>query len=168
MTVQDLREEKTMTFHHDPQDPAAGTSAQEDEATAPPQRVGDPRALFAARMLAAAALAVSAFIHAQVAVHYGLSGPLLGTGQLFAAQALLSSALAVAMLTRDSRVWLVAVVLSVAGLTSIFASVYFPLPSVGPLPAIDEPVWLMNKAVSAFAEASVIVLWLVRQIAPSK
>ena len=64
--------------------------------------------------------------------------------------------------------WLVAVVLSVGGLVAILASVYFPVPSVGPLPALNEPVWLVNKAICALAELTVISLWLIRQIAPPK
>jgi hypothetical protein len=127
---------------------------------------GDPRALLVARLLAAAALLVTAFIHARLAADVGLGGSLFGRGHLFAAQAVLSLVLAVAMLTRDNRIWLVALVLSVAGLGAILASVYFPVPAIGPFPAINEPVWLMNKAVCAFAEASVITLWLVRAIAP--
>jgi hypothetical protein len=129
---------------------------------------GDRRALLVARLLAAAALLVTAFIHARLAADVGLGGPLFGRGHLFAAQAVLSLVLALAMLTRDNRIWLVALVLSVAGLGAILASVYFPVPAIGPFPAINEPVWLMNKAVCAFAEASVITLWLVRAIAPPR
>ena len=93
---------------------------------------------------------------------------MFGRGHLFAAQAVLSAALAVGMLTRNNRVWLVALVLSVAGLTAILASVYLPIPAIGPFPAINEPVWLLNKAICALAEASVITLWIIRQIAPPK
>jgi hypothetical protein len=70
------------------------------------------------------------------------------------------------LFSRNSRVWLFAVVLSGAGLLGILASVYFPVASVGPFPAIDEPTWLLTKAVCALAELTVIVLWAIRQIAP--
>jgi hypothetical protein len=70
------------------------------------------------------------------------------------------------MFTRSTRVWLFAVVLSGAGLLGILASVYFPVASVGPFPAIDEPTWLLTKAACALAELTVIALWLVRRIAP--
>jgi hypothetical protein len=126
------------------------------------------KALLGARLLAAAALLVSAFIHAKMAVHLGLGGPALARGHLFAAQAAISAILAAAMLSRNNRVWLVAAVLSAGGLGAILASVYFPLPAVGPLPAINEPAWLLNKAIAALAELSVISLWLIRQIAPPK
>lgn len=137
------------------------------QAALPRARGGDPLALLAARVLAAAALAVSAYIHGKLAIEFGTGGPLLAQEHLFAVQAVLSVVVAVAMLTRDNRrVWHLAVVLSVGGLGAILASVYFPIPAFGPLPAIDEPVWFLSKVVCAFSEAAVIMLWLVRQIAP--
>lgn len=159
------------TVHHDPTESIAISPAQEaapstTQAAAAPQRAGDPRALLIARLLAAAALMLSAFIHGKLALDLGIGGPLVGQGQLFGAQAALSSALAVAMLTHDNRIWLVAVVLSVVGLGLLLASVYFPIPAVGPFPEINEPVWLMTMAVAAFAQAAVPTLWLIRQIAP--
>jgi hypothetical protein len=136
------------------------------ESAPPMRRGGDPLALLAARVFAAAALLVTAFVHARLAAQLGVRGPLIGQGQLFAAQAAASAIVAVALLTRGRRVWLVAVVLSVAGLGAILASVYFPVPAIGPLPAINEPIWFMTKVVCVFAEAAVVALWLVRQIAP--
>jgi hypothetical protein len=173
VTVSPDRIEAAPTVHHDLEETAASTSAQErepstNEAALPGRDGGDPRALLVARLLAAAALMVTAVIHAKLAADLGLGGPLFGRGHLFGAQAVLTAVLAVAMLTRDNRIWLVALVLSVAGLGAILASVYFPVPAIGPFPAINEPVWLLNKAVCAFAEASVIILWLVRQISPPK
>ena len=123
-------------------------------------------ALLIVRLLASTALMVSAFIHGTLAIQLGVGGPLISQGQLFTAQAALSAALALAMLTRDDRIWLVAVVLSVVGLGAVLASVYSPIPAIGPFPEIHEPVWLMTMLVSAFAQAAVPALWLVRQIAP--
>lgn len=143
------------------------TTATADSADEEPQGpTGDPRALLAARLLAAAALVVSAYVHTKLAVNLGMGGPLLALGHLFAVQAVLSVVLVVALIARDNRVWLAAVVLSAAGLVAILASVYFPVPAIGPFPAINEPTWLLSKAFAAFAEITVIVLWLVRQIAP--
>jgi len=58
-------------------------------------------------------------------------------------------------------------VFSAAGLIAILASVYFPITAVGPFPAINEPTWLLTKAISALAELTVITLWAIRQIAPT-
>lgn len=137
-----------------------------DEPVAPEAPTGDPRALLAARLLASFALLVSAFIHAKLAIQLGVGGSLISQGQLFAGTALISVILAMALLTSNKRVWLLAVVLSVSGLGAILASVYSTLPSVGPLPSINEQEWFLTKVIAAFAEASVPVLWLIRQIAP--
>lgn len=132
-----------------------------------PVRGGDPRALLASRLLASAAMLVSAVIHGRLAfTQDSVSGGLLSQSHLFAAQAALSVVLAGALLTKNNRAWLVAVVLSVAGLGAILSSVYFPLPAVGPLPAIDEPTWLLSKAICALTELSVVALFFIRAIAP--
>jgi len=165
-------EQPTLSVHDDAKGPAAGTSVQEGEPSTSPATesehyAGDPRALLAVRLLAAAALLVTALIHARLAFQLGLGGAPLGRGQLFFIQAVFSAVIAMAMFTRDSRVWLFAVTLSGAGLLGILASVYFPITAVGPFPAIDEPTWLLTKAISALAELTVIALWAIRQIAPS-
>jgi hypothetical protein len=132
----------------------ADTSTAEEEsstsrATQSEHASGDPRALLAARLLAAAALLVT-----------------LGQGQLFFMQAVASAIIAMAMILREGLAWIFAVVLSGAGLVAILASVYFPITAVGPFPAINEPTWLLSKAISALAELTVIALWIIRQIAP--
>ena len=137
--------------HHDQQRPASGTPIQGREPSTSPTTdsehlTGDPRALLALRLLAAAALLVTALIHARLAFQLGLGGAPLGRGQLFFIQAVFSAVIATAMFTRNNRVWLLAVVFSAAGLIAILASVYFPIAAVGPFPAIDEPTWLLTKA----------------------
>jgi 4-amino-4-deoxy-L-arabinose transferase-like glycosyltransferase len=87
-------------------------------------------------------------------------------GPLFLLNSLASATLALAFSSRNNRVWPFALVLSGAGLLGILASVYFPIASVGPFPAIDEPTWLLTKAVCALAELTVIALWAIRRIAP--
>jgi hypothetical protein len=75
---------------------------------------------------------------------------LLSQGQPFAAQATISAILAGALLTRNNRVWLFAVVLSLSELVGVLVSVYLLVPAL-PLPAIDEQVWFMTKIVAACA-----------------
>jgi hypothetical protein len=172
MSRPELREDTVLTVDDRPVVDHTTTSSDDSapelvEDAGTPVRGGDRRALLAARLLASAAMLVSAFIHGRLAFTQDSSGgALLSQSHLFAAQAALSVVVAGALLTKDNRAWLVAVVLSVAGLGAILASVYFPLPSVGPLPAINEPTWLLSKAICATTELSVIVLWLIRQIAP--
>jgi hypothetical protein len=178
MTTQHTAKDQTMTIpdprHHPTanppprsEQPTPATSAATSAATQPGQVTGDPRALLAARLIAAAALLVTALIHARLAFQLGLGGAPLGRGQLFFIQAVFSAAIAAAMFTRNNRVWLLAVVFSGAGLIAILASVYFPITAVGPFPAINEPTWLLTKAISALAELTVITLWAIRQIAPT-
>jgi hypothetical protein len=170
------REQPAPVTHNDQQRLTASTPIQGREpstspATSPATEAGhvagDPRALLALRLLAAAALLVTALIHARLAFQLGLGGAPLGRGQLFFIQAVFSAVIAAAMFTRNNRVWLLAVVFSAAGLIAILASVYFPITAVGPFPAIDEPTWLLTKAICALAELTVIALWAIRQIAPS-
>ena len=165
-------EQPAPVAHNDQQRPAAGTPIQAGEPATSPTTdsehlTGDPRALLAVRLLAAAALLVTALIHARLAFQLGLGGAPLGRGQLFFIQAVFSAVIATAMFTRNSRAWLLAVVFSAAGLIAILASVYFPITAVGPFPAINEPTWLLTKAISALAELTVITLWAIRQIAPT-
>ena len=166
------REQAAASVRYSTGDLAASTGLHgpESQASQTPESgysAGDPRVLLASRLLAAGALAASALIHARLAFGLGVGGMPLGTGQLFLLNAIASAVLAVGMFTRSSRVWLFAVVLSGAGLLGILASVYFPVASVGPFPAIDEPTWLLTKAACALAELTVIALWLVRRIAPA-
>jgi len=165
------REEPDLNVQHDAQDLTNRTWPQEgqliSQSTESEHVAGDPRALRAVRLLTAGALLVTALIHARLAFQLGVGGLPIGRGQLFFINGLVSAILAIAMLGHSSRVWLFAVVLSGSGLLGILASVYFPIPSVGPFPAIDEPTWLLTKAICALAELTVIALWLIRQIAPA-
>lgn len=172
VAVRPDREDPDLSVRYDAQELVARTWLQEGEPSAnraaeSEHFAGDPHALFAVRLLAAGALLATALIHAKLAFQLGVGGMPLGRGQLFFLNALASAILAFAMFSRNSRVWLFAVVLSGAGLLGILASVYFPVTSVGPFPAIDEPTWLLTKAICALAELTVIALWLIRRIAPA-
>ena len=165
MTTERIGREKAMNVSDVRSRSAQGQEAS-DQARESEHVAGDPRALLAVRLLAAAALLVTALIHARLALQLGMGESPLGRGQLFLAQAAVSAIIAMAMFSRNSRVWLFAVVLSAAGLLGILASVYFPIPSVGPFPPIDDPSWLLTKATVALADVTVIALWVIRQIAP--
>jgi hypothetical protein len=160
MTVTNVRKEPGVTLSPDREEPSTGQATESEHVA------GDPRALLALRVLAAFALLVTAVIHARLAFQLGMGASPHGGGRLFFLQAVISAILAMAMFTSSRRVWLFAVVLSGAGLLGILASVYFPIPSFGPFPAIDEPTWLLTKATCALAELTVIALWVIRQIAP--
>lgn len=132
----------------------------------PPPAAGDPRALLAARVLAAVALLAAAGLHVRGALTLGLGGPLLAQSHLLLLAAVPAALVGLLLLARDSRWWPVAVLLAALDLAAILASVYLPLPAVGPFPGLEEPVWLLTKAVSAMADLTVVVLWGIRRVAP--
>jgi ABC-type Fe3+-siderophore transport system permease subunit len=128
---------------------------------------GDPTTLFAIRLLAAGALVVAAYLHVSLALQQGLMDKPISLAQLFMVQAAMMTAVAALLLFRPgNRIWQVAVLLALGSAAALLASVYFPLPAVGPFPAIDEPVWYSEKVLSLVAELAVPVLWLIRRIAP--
>ena len=78
----------------------------------------------------------------------------IGAGNLFRIQAVLAMVVAVWVLWRGSRASLVAAL--VVGLSAVVAVViyhYVDIPGWGPLPAMYEPIWYLEKALSAGFEA---------------
>jgi hypothetical protein len=146
--------------------PAAAMDPAEEFAGPDTPDGGDPRALVAARLLAAVALLATAGIQLWTAVGLGLGGPLLAQSHLLVLAAVPSAAVGLLLLGRDGRLWLVAVALSLLSLVAILLSVYLPVPGAGPFPGLDEPEWLLSKAICALADLTVVLLWLIRQIAP--
>lgn len=126
---------------------------------------GDPRAVTATRVVAALALLTSAALHVRGALTLGLGSP-TAHGTLVLMVAVPAALVGLLLLGRDGRLWRAAVTLAAVDLAAILASVYLPLSAVGPLPALAEPVWLLTKAASALADLTVILAWLIRQVAP--
>jgi hypothetical protein len=105
------------------------------------------------RFLAAGALLVSAYVHADLA-----SPPYYAAGQLtlaalFGVQAAAAVA-AVWLLVRGARWALVAAaVVGFASLLALVSSVYVRVPAFGPFPVLYEPYWYAPKVVAAVAAA---------------
>lgn len=128
---------------------------------------GDQTTLFAIRILAVVALLTAAYLHIALALEGGLTDVPVSMAQLFMVQSVMMLVVAGLLLFRpDNRIWLVAVLLALGSAMPLLASVYFPLPAIGPFPPIDEPVWYTEKMLSLAAELAVPVLWLIRRIAP--
>ena len=112
------------------------------------------RASPALRGVAAVALAVSAYIHIDLA-----AGPVVADGQvtlagLFIGQAIAAALVAVWVLVRGSRLsWLATGGVGLASLAALVVTVYVLVPSFGPLPAVYEPFWYAEKVVAAGAAA---------------
>ena len=149
------------------QDFGRGTGSQVTHAAARPQPAGNPSTLLALRGLAALALTVSAYLHFMLAIENGLEGALFTMPQLFIGQACVAALAAGLLLVGDREwLWLPAVAVAIGSTIPILASVYFPLPAIGPLPPINEPIWYGEKILSALVGATVPVLYMIRRIAP--
>jgi hypothetical protein len=136
--------------------------------TAAPGRLGGyPGTLLALRVLAALALATSAYLHVTLALETGLGGTPFTLPQLFVGQAAACIAATLMLAVGDRELfWLAALAVGIGSTVPLLASVYFPLPAIGPMPPINEPVWYGEKILSLAVGASVPLLWLIRRIAP--
>jgi hypothetical protein len=103
------------------------------------------------RVLVAVALAVSGWIHLDLAASFDAVGRTVTLGALFRAQGVVALAGAAwLLLARRSAVpELVALLVGLASLAAIGLSFFVRLPAVGPLPEIYEPVWYGEKTASA-------------------
>ena len=120
-------------------------------------------------VLTAAWLAVTAYVHADLASSYDLvkQGGTLSQGELFRTEAGVASLAALLVLIAGIRqprwsrlAWLFA---SVSGLGSFVAVLLYRYDHVGKvlfLPDMYEPVWFHEKTVSAVADAGAFVVGL--------
>lgn len=113
------------------------------------------RAGLAFRGLIALALVVDAVVHLHLASGYQLSAPSgMGAGNLFRLEALVAIAAALFVLARGSRTsYAVALLVASSALAAVLLYRYVNVPAFGPLPAMYEPVWFLEKSLSAAAEA---------------
>ncbi|PRZ43985.1 hypothetical protein CLV47_101109 [Antricoccus suffuscus] len=140
----------------------ADTASQLHRAGRRPHRRPRRIARLAARGIGTGLLVVSAYTHAHLASQYDV-GPAITLGQLFIAQAIVTSLVAVWLLLRDSTAaWAVATVVMVASAAAVLLSVVTKLPAIGPFPSIYEPVWFTEKIASAASEVAFVVLALGR------
>jgi hypothetical protein len=147
------------------------TAVHPEEGVAPaasPARPGGHAAtLLTLRLLSALALVASSYLHVKLALESGLGGEPFTMPQLFMAQAVAAATAGGLLLVRDRELfWLPALAVAIGSTVPILASVYFPLPAIGPMPPINEPIWYGEKILSLAVAATVPVLWLIRRIAP--
>ena len=106
------------------------------------------------RWLTAVALAVSAYLHWDLAASpYYADGQVTLSG-LFLAQAVVAVVVAVWVAVRaETLAVLAALAVAAASLLALVLSVYVRLPSFGPFPVLYEPVWYGEKVAAAVAAA---------------
>lgn len=112
----------------------------------------------AARVVAAAALAVDAYYHAKLADQYDLVSKSVSEGDLFRVEAGLASLAALLLLIwhrlpSEIFAWLVAA----GGLAAVLVYRYIDVGTLGPLPNMYEPVWFQDKRLSALSQAIALV-----------
>ncbi|WUD70432.1 hypothetical protein OG937_01230 [Streptomyces sp. NBC_00510] len=105
--------------------------------------------------MTAAALAVDAYVHADLAGPYDVVGRQISQGTLFRLEAAVASlaALLVLLFGRRRLVWMFAFLVSVSALGAVLLYGYVNVGALGPLPNMYEPYWGPKRTGSAIAEA---------------
>lgn len=109
--------------------------------------------LRAARIVAAAGLAVDSYIHLNLASTYTEAGGLVNEGVLFRAEAAVAL-LAAAVVTGRRGCFLAGFAVAVSALAVMLVSRYVDLEVIGPFPDLYDPVWFPEKLLAAFAEGA--------------
>jgi hypothetical protein len=117
---------------------------------------------WALRLIAAAALAIDAFVHADLVDMYApyarfQSG--ISQAHLFQIEAGVASLAALLILLVANRLtWAFVFVVSASALAAIMISRYYDIGAVGPIPDMYEPAWYGEKVLAAVAEAVAVVV----------
>lgn len=111
-----------------------------------------------ARVIAAAGLAVDAYVHAKLAGQYDAVSASISQGNLFRLEAGLAALAALLVLIWrhlivDAFAWLVAA----GGLAALMVYRYIDVGAFGPFPDMYEPVWSYDKKLAAIVQAVTIV-----------
>jgi hypothetical protein len=115
------------------------------------------------RLLAVAGLAVSAWIHLDLAHLYKGLGDTITQADLFYAQAAVAAVVALWLLVTGMRTaWWAAALVGAGSFAAVMLYRYVDVGAIGPIPNMHDASWLPSpdKAVSAIAEAAVVVVWL--------
>lgn len=118
----------------------------------------------ALRLVAVAALGISAYVHIHLAPRYAYPGSGINGDQLFYLQGSLAALVGLVLLVTGNRwVWAAAAGLALASFAAVMLYRYVDVGALGPLPNMNDPTWQPSpdKLLSAIAEALVPVLWLV-------
>lgn len=116
----------------------------------------------ALRVLAAAALGVSAYVHLHLAHRYGYPGTISGE-TVFRVQGITAAVIAVALLATGNKwVWMAAALIGLASFAAVMLYRYVDVGAIGPLPNMNDATWkpTPDKPLSAVAEILVPLLWL--------
>jgi len=110
--------------------------------------------IWALRLAVAAGLVVDAVVHLRLAPEYQFAYPQgIGGGNLFRIEAAFALIAALGVLVWGNRLtYAFASLVAVSALATVVITRYVELPSIGPVPAMYEPLWYFEKTLSAVAE----------------
>lgn len=110
-------------------------------------------AFLTARITVTAGLAVSAYVHLDLAPIYAEGGGLVNEGVLFRAEAVVALLSAITVAVTGRRVcYLAGFAIAVSALAVMLVSRYVDLGAIGPFPDLYDPVWFPEKLLATFAE----------------
>ena len=114
----------------------------------------------ALRVLTAAALFIDAGVHIHLAPGYQAGNAAgIGQGNLFLLESAAAVLAALYVLLRGSRAaYAAAFIVALSAFAAVVLYRYVNIPAFGPFPAMYEPVWFLEKSVSAVAEAAGAIL----------
>ena len=143
-------------MHENPATSTASLSGANTDTTQRARRTDVMTAvLWLLRVVTAAALAVDAYIHADLAPSYDFTHASISQGTLFRAEAAAASLAALLLIVAGRRplVWAFAFLVAAAGIAAVLLYRYVDVGAFGPFPNMYEPVWYAEKSRSAIAEA---------------
>ncbi|WP_332759952.1 hypothetical protein [Pseudarthrobacter sp.] len=110
----------------------------------------------ALRVLTALALFIDAGVHIYLAPGYQAASPGgIGQGNLFYLESAAAVLAALWVLFRGSRAsFALALVVALSAFVAVVLYRYVDIPAFGPFPAMYEPVWFLEKSLSAVAEGA--------------
>lgn len=116
------------------------------------------------RLLTAAALGVSAYVHLHLAHLYSTLGSTITQADLFYAQGVIAIVVGVWLLATGMRLaWVAAALVGAASFGAVMLYRYVDVGAIGPIPNMYDASWLPSpdKALSAVAEAAVVIFALI-------
>ena len=120
----------------------------------------DTRRRLTLRVMTAAALAVDAYVHADLATRFdgnaGSGG--ISQGTLFRAEAVAASLAALLVLFHGRRITAAfALIIAASAFAAVMLTRYVDIGALGPLPDMYDPAWYTEKTISAIAEAIAVI-----------
>lgn len=111
------------------------------------------------RLMTAAALAVDAYVHADLITRYdpNQADAAISQGDLFRIEVVVATVAAIAVVLAPRRVvWVFALLVASSALGGVLLYRYFNPGALGPLPDMYEPIWYPQKSLAVIAESAAV------------